>query len=54
MLIIKWKMWTDLGSDSLTHVALPEESMSDTARDNLEAGVWNVVTCLNQHIHTVP
>lgn len=30
------------------------ESLSGTARDNLEAAVWNAVTCLSQHEHTVP
>lgn len=29
------------------------KSLSDTARDNLEAVVWNAVTCLSQHEHIV-
>lgn len=29
------------------------KSLSGTARDNLEAVVWNAVTCLSQHEHTV-
>lgn len=30
------------------------KSLSDAGRDNLEAAVWNAVTCLSQHEHTVP
>lgn len=51
-------MCIDLGRDSLTQrfcsfARGSLESLSDTARGNLEAGVWNAVTCLSQHEHTV-
>lgn len=46
-----------MDSVTLRFVAWPRgslEKLSDSARDNLEAVVWNAVTCLSQHEHGVP